>query len=173
MPSESSSTANYEAVIADLRAKREELDRTIATLELMAGTRRASPALPPTSQDATKMPPIQPRLRVSPPAAALPSGQGIGEAVAAILRRERAELTTRAVTDLLIQSGFKINTKNPFNNVWSALRHRAKVTKDIQQHEKVWRWIGDRTPEDIGEEELRAKQANGVGPPYLDAARPR
>ncbi|CCB64455.1 conserved protein of unknown function [Hyphomicrobium sp. MC1] len=44
MGTESISTANYAAVIADLRAKRDELDRTINMLEAMAQV--SSPAAP-------------------------------------------------------------------------------------------------------------------------------
>ena len=135
MRDEHISTANYAAVIADLRAKRDEIERTIAILEAMAGVapvvgRRAHP-------------PAEAVAPVASRTATVSLNNGIGEACARIVRENAgAALSTREVTDRLIASGFRINAENPINNVWSALNHRVKVTGDIEQVDKRWRYVG-------------------------------
>jgi len=142
MGTESVSTANYAAVIADLRAKRDELDRTINMLEAMAQV--SSPA-----QQVNK--PSRP-LFVMRDTDEGPTGQfvpsmptggntGIGEAVVKVLRENpERSLSTREVTDLLLKSGFPQATENPVNNVWSALSHRMKVKGDVVREGKNWRF---------------------------------
>jgi hypothetical protein len=139
MATDSLSTANYLAVINDLRAKRDELDRTIAMLETMAnvGSSSQTSELSPPRASST------PRLEFRPTTAGT-NNNGIGESCANILREhgQHRPLTTRQVTDLLVQSGFEFKTANPVNNVWSALANRSKTKRDV---EKVgtgcWRYI--------------------------------
>src|SRR5436190_23430785 len=97
--STTSSTAYYAAVIKDLRAKRDELDRLIVGLEKMIS--RTSPA---------SMSPY------APPAAS-PSPTGIGEACVHVLRRATAPMTTREVMEGVLADGFQINSDNPVNNI--------------------------------------------------------
>jgi hypothetical protein len=52
-------------------------------------------------------------------------------------------LSTRQVTDLLLGSGFRLETKNPTNNVHSALNHRSKVSGDVERVGSNWRYIGE------------------------------
>ncbi|AGK57302.1 hypothetical protein HYPDE_28113 [Hyphomicrobium denitrificans 1NES1] len=142
MSTDSMSTANYAAVIADLRAKRDELERTISMLEAMAqlapsGTAAVSqPVRPVFVMDATADAPLG--HFVSPPAT---GNTGIGDAVARILKDNQGRaLSTREVTDLLLRSGFPQTTENPVNNVWSALSHRMKTKGDVAREGKNWRF---------------------------------
>jgi hypothetical protein len=136
MRKEHISTANYAAVIADLRTKRDEIDRTIAMLEAMMPRRAAAPSAPPVQPEAPGASESQPTVKAT-------GNNGIGEACANIVRTHAGrELSTRDVTDLLITSGFEINTANPVNNVWSALNQRAKTAKDIERVGKKWRYAG-------------------------------
>jgi hypothetical protein len=143
MSTETISTANYAAVIADLRAKRAELDRTISMLEAMANLPRSSQSVMLThtrTSDVLSGPIIG--ISTSDHVVSGTGGNnGIGEAVANILKANPGRaLSTREVTDLLLQSGFPQQTENPINNVWSALSHRSKVKKDVIREGKNWRF---------------------------------
>lgn len=151
------STANYSAVIADLRAKRDELDRTIALLEAMAGI--SAPAkteelAPRVRQPDPLAPPKQsapePRSKDASPTA--PS-LGIGEVCAKVLRDAQGALSTREVTDRVLATGFEINTANPINNVWSALSHRMKVSKDIARSGRDWVFVAYHKERSLGEDQ--------------------
>jgi hypothetical protein len=137
MPGESLSTANYAAVINDLRAKRDDIDRTIAMLE--ARVLEIDPLARATARPVSSQQPlVAARQRTRP----MPHGAtGIGEACAKVLKdHEGSTLTTREVFDLVQQSGFVVNTANPMNNVWSALKHRTKSARDVQRVGKNWRY---------------------------------
>lgn len=133
MRDEHISTANYAAVIADLRAKRDEIDRVIAALEGMILNRQVVLTAKRSEVPAT-VTSFEPKL---------PNGSGnngIGEACARIVIESGGELTTRQVADRLIASGFQLDDrKNPINNVWSALSNRTKVAGDIEKVGKNWR----------------------------------
>jgi len=144
MSTETISTANYAAVIADLRAKRAELDKTISMLEAMANLPKPSQGMTLTHARTSDIFSSSPITGISDPAhsaSGTGSNNGIGEAVAAILKAHQGRaLSTREVTDLLLKSGFPQQTENPINNVWSALSHRSKVKKDVIREGKNWRF---------------------------------
>jgi hypothetical protein len=144
MSTETISTANYAAVIADLRAKRAELDRTISMLEAMANLPQSSQSVTLTharTSDVFTGPIIGTTSMPDHVGSGTGSNNGIGEAVANILKAHPGRaLSTREVTDLLLQSGFPQQTENPINNVWSALSHRSKVKKDVIREGKNWRF---------------------------------
>ncbi|ADJ25009.1 hypothetical protein Hden_3214 [Hyphomicrobium denitrificans ATCC 51888] len=152
MGSESISTASSAAVLADLRARRDELDRIIKGLEGIYGpvSVPTPPAhlkqntAPPTvaSREIAKTAPLAPALIATTPQARTATGNnGIGEACAKIVERHanKQGLSTRQVTDLLLESGFVLNTKNPTANVWSALDHRCKISGDVEKVGRNWR----------------------------------
>ncbi len=146
MPSENISTANYAAVVADLRTKRDELDRVISLLEAMAQINPASQETAAPKATVAASPQTTPS--VSSPHADIKRsnvvGTGIGEKCMTILRDHGngQPMSTRQVTDILLQSGFELNTKSPPNNVWSALSHRAKVSRDVERAGNKWVYIG-------------------------------
>jgi hypothetical protein len=162
MPNGSLSTESYAAVIADLRAKREEIDRTISILEGMMQIGPSGESQAPVSgvSEAVRVPVPSLVSNVAAPTAPL---SGIGEAVVRVLQEHERSgpLTTRQVTDLLIQSGFELTTANPINNVWSALDNRAKVKKDIRRAGKNWQYCGG----DKG-----SLQANGAHQPFTSGS---
>jgi hypothetical protein len=145
MGSDQVSTANYAAVIDDLRAKREELDRTISLLEAMSKV-----AAPQSSNQEIKKKieePAQSETETGDQSLLEPGtisrSHGIGERCAAILRDQGAgkSLSTREVTDALFATGFNISAKNPTNNVWSALNHRSKVVGDVRREGNNWAYV--------------------------------
>lgn len=144
MPQNNVSTANYAAVIADLRTKRDELDRVINLLEAMAQINQPSSG---HTLAAAVAAPVPTELVMSLHNDIKPSnvvGTGIGERCMTILRDQGNghPMSTRQVTDILLASGFPLNTKSPPNNVWSALSHRAKVSKDVERVGNNWRYAG-------------------------------
>lgn len=118
-------STDYATVIADLRAKRDELDRTISMLETMAALSA------PSQQRATSRTP-------SPQDEA--AGSGIGDACVQILKQSNESLTTREVTERLLASGFPLQAPAPEKNVWSALDNRAKGKSDVEKVGKHWRY---------------------------------
>lgn len=145
MPSESLSTANYAAVIKDLRAKRDELNRTIAMLEAMAN-------IPATQAQA-------PAVQRQP---AIATNTGIGDACAKILEHARGTMTTNEVFAALTANGFEFNTQNPVNNVWSALNHRTKVAGDVRKAGRGrWRYVAP-TMEKPATPQFEMPQQNGL-----------
>ena len=160
------STANYSAVIADLRAKRDELDRAIELLEKVAAiqvslARDAGSVpvrrfrLPSPTVSRPSEPPAQsskgntPIPAPSPKAMPTPS-VGIGEVCVKVLREAGKPLSTREVTDAVLATGFQINTANPVNNVWSALSHRMKATRpDISRNGRDWVYSADYTEAEL------------------------
>lgn len=155
MPQDNISTANYVAVIADLRAKRDELDRVISLLEAMAQINPPSQTSVIATASVAMPLPVAPSIRTLH-ADVKPSnvvGTGIGERCMAILRDHgnARPMSTRQVTDALLASGFTLNTKSPPNNVWSALSHRAKVSKDVERVGNNWRYIGSHKKHETAE----------------------
>lgn len=51
----------------------------------------------------------------------------VWQAVEAVLRRERKELTTREIVDRLIAGGKKLNAKNPASNVYTSISDKEDV----------------------------------------------
>jgi hypothetical protein len=92
MRDEHISTEHYAAVIADLRAKRDELDRTIANLEAMQAMPKrklADCVAPHVSAFKIREPRPQPEpSRIAPNK----GGTGIGDAVMRVLREAQVEL---------------------------------------------------------------------------------
>lgn len=138
MGSDSLSTANYAAVVADLRAKRDEIDRTIAFLEALGGVSKlvakvedkvAVAPRPPTNQAAHETPIQQ---------------LAMGDASIAVLRAMSRPLTSREIMESLQRRGYDFkNAANPVNNVNSALAHRAKVRGDVARHgTRYWSLVG-------------------------------
>jgi hypothetical protein len=127
MPSESLSTANYAAVIKDLRAKRDDLDRTIKMLEVMAGI--------PANQPQEVAPPVIKRERLTT------ASMGLGDACARVLEMARGmALNTREVYAALMKDGFEFSSDNPINNVFSALNHRTKAGDVEKAGRGRWRY---------------------------------
>lgn len=147
-------TDHFRAVIADLKAKRDQIDGMIAQLEafeyMVANPLRIHP---PVSYD-LDTPPIQFDIKPdpNPPHNSEPRSfslvgmpdtehMSLGEACTAILKHARKPVMLREVVGALIEIGFG-NSENLRNNVGSALYHRAKVRKDVERvPPKYWRYV--------------------------------
>jgi hypothetical protein len=174
MPSDSQSTANYAAVILDLKAKRDELNRAISVLEAMTSQppQEGRVAVGDLEPDSTRLTVAKARevaearsrrakeLIPTP----LPS-LGIGDACVHILRtRDGALLSTRQVTNLLLGGGFELNVLNPINNVWSALAHRARTKGDVERIGRNWRYADPEKPQASDAVEVERPHLNGATP---------
>lgn len=137
MPRESLSTANYAAVIKDLRAQRDEIDRTIAMLEKRARdieSGRSEPTLLVREDHPQRSPPKHRSRTVN-------GATGMGDACARFLEENEGKLfSTRDVLEALEERGFSFSTVNPMNNVWAALSHRWKSVGDVERRGKNWRF---------------------------------
>lgn len=152
------STANYAAVIADLRAKRDELNRTIAMLEAMANL-NSSPARAEAPKAHDPVPSSLPQ--------GLGQGQkgantGIGEACAQILREHGDSMSTREVTTALAEQGFSLTMANPTNNVWSALSHRSRTKGDVARDNGRWYYTGQTRKSSLADK-LNADDTSWAG----------
>jgi hypothetical protein len=125
MSNDALSTANYAAVINDLLAKREEIDRTIALLRALGKASVPDEAPAPTRK--LKLPPEL-------------VGVETGEASACMLRERAVPMTNREIVDELTALGYKKAKKT--DNVNSALRYRADHEKDVVREGKYWRHVG-------------------------------
>lgn len=139
MTRESLSTANYAAVIKDLRSKRDEIDRAIATLEAMAPESEVEKPNPvPSSPQHDTIPAVIRKVH---------GATGIGDACASFLEANTNRLfSTREVLDALVDQGFSFATVNPMNNVWAALGHRWKSVGDVERRGKKWRHRREKAP---------------------------
>lgn len=101
MTAEPRSIDPYDAVLADLRAKRDEIDRTIKLIESVRGVSSRPTLPPPPVVEKEKHPPL---LRMPHHAAGPFAGLTIPEAAKKMLMRERRHLTNPELAEGL-QSG--------------------------------------------------------------------
>ena len=163
MPNDPISPAHTAAIIKDLRAKRDELDRAIAVLEAMY------PA--PAAEAAAEQPATAAAERMTPSPLAAPKpvfnwgSAGIGDACVMVLKAyEGRTLATREVKDILLREGFDLKSSNPLNSVWNALDNRCKVKRDIHKTEGGWRYgpPGEK-PQALSAETSRSQQWTAPG----------
>lgn len=113
----------YEVVLADLRAKRDEIDRTIETLSALSGTARA--AQPQVAHGA--IPPIP--APQDGPGAFL--GMSISDAAKKALGAQRRPLGNIEIAKMLKDGGLHMNSAEPANTVGSVLSRRFQQIGDI------------------------------------------
>lgn len=115
---------HYSAVIADLEAKRDELDRTIQSLRNMAGLSGA----PKQSVDVTEKEPQKETQFITEDNPFL--GMKIYDAAKIILANKRKPMSPSDLVDALEAGGLML-TGNKTNTVGSVLNRRQKQVGDI------------------------------------------
>lgn len=110
----------YESVLADLRAKRDQIDHAIQTLEALRGA------------------PVAPRAESAPvhvgpsdhgPGAYL--GLSIPEAAKKLLQREKRALTNSEIASSLRAGGLVMTSADPVNTVGSVMTRRFHQIGDV------------------------------------------
>jgi hypothetical protein len=122
MVEESTAFDPYEAVLADLKAKRDQIDRTIAAIEAVrsGGASTANPA---------SVPGTGPNIAIDQPGAFL--GLSIPEAAKKLLAAKRQPLKNPEIAAGFKAGGFVLGSKDPANTIGAVLSRRATEVGDI------------------------------------------
>ena len=107
----------YELVLADLRAKRAQIDQAISALENLRGGAAVPKA---TASIGTESPEMTSFV-----------GMNIADAVKRLLELRRTPLGTREITAALITGGLAFSGDKPANTVGSVLHRQAKTTGEV------------------------------------------
>lgn len=122
MSTESQAVDHYAAVLADLRAKRDQIDQAIQVIEALRG---GAPA--PTAQKASA--PIGAGDDVDGPGAFL--GMTIADAAKKLLASRRRTMSNAEITAAFKQGGLALTSADPINTVGSVLTRRFNQVGDI------------------------------------------
>lgn len=110
----------YDAVLADLRAKREQIDQAIQIIEAVRGGAGASPAVGPNTPQGGG---------IDGPGAFL--GMTIPDAAKSLLAARRRPLNNADIVAALKGGGLHMNSVDPINTVGSVLMRRFNQVGDI------------------------------------------
>lgn len=121
MTSESTIPDPYEAVLADLRAKRDQIDQTIAVLESLRAGGRPSPPTAPNI--------LQPTPMGEGPGAYL--GMTIPDAAIKLLSLRRQTMGNAEIAAALKAGGLVLNSADPVNTIGSVLTRRFSQVGDV------------------------------------------
>jgi HB1, ASXL, restriction endonuclease HTH domain len=120
----------YDAVIADLRAKRDQIDQMIQYLELFKG---GIPILAPGVLPTPSF--IGSAYAPSTDTSQIPSGaflgMGIEEAVRALLRIRKRAMSAQEIAADLLTGGLHLKSETPANTIASVLSRAYKAGGDI------------------------------------------
>jgi len=111
----------YEAVLADLRAKRDQIDQAIQTIENLRG----GIGVPAGSSAA----PVSQNVAADGPGAFL--GMTIPEAAKALLAARRRPLNNPEIAAAFKTGGLHLNSKDPVNTIGSVLTRRFNDVGDV------------------------------------------
>ena len=150
----------YEAVLADLRAKRDQIDQTIELLTALREGRTPAPQAPATEQ------PVE---TVSADTTGMFLGMSIVDATKKLLAlRKRAMGNADILTDLRA-GGLVLTSNDPLNVVSSVLMRRFKAEGDIVRVDRgVWglkEWYPGRNFKVVGKNVTIVTAESGVSPP--------
>jgi len=124
MSDESQRINPYEAVLADLKAKRDQLDQTIASIEaIMNGGVAPSAQVPPGAGKSILV------GGLDGPGALL--GMSIVDAAKALLAAKRTPLKNPELAALFKAGGLHMNSKEPANTIGSVLTRRFAEVGDV------------------------------------------
>ncbi len=142
----------YEVVLADLRAKRDDIDKLINSLE----------AFRPTSVASTATLPVQDRPAASGPFV----GLSIVDAAKAVLRERNEPTAVADITQALRDGGLAMNSPDPNNTVSSVLNRAFQQGNGVVRVGRgLWalpEWVPNVT---VMERELATPQAGTPPPP--------
>lgn len=123
MSDESHGFDPYDAVLADLRAKRDQIDQAIAAIEgIRGGASAQAGSTSSVSASATKIP-------ADGPGAFL--GMTIPEAAKKLLASKRQPLRNPDIAAAFKAGGLVLNSVDPVNTIGSVLTRRANEAGDI------------------------------------------
>lgn len=121
-------TIDYEAVLADLKARRAALDASIAGIELMLGhAGSASPSGTGSKSSETKI--VEKDTFF---------GMGIADAAKKYLSMTRRPQNTKDIVQALESGGLTHTSKNFVNTVFSVLKRQEKQVGDIIRVKRDW-----------------------------------
>jgi hypothetical protein len=127
----SSEPINYEAVIADLEAKKAHIDSMIAGLRVVAGMSGLGIAPPPSTPSGGGAPVIN----GAKPASDAFLGKSIPEAAKLYLASQRRKLSTQELMDALEAGGLP---GSKYNTVYAILARRENKVGDIINMKGDW-----------------------------------
>ena len=117
---------NYEAVIADLEAKKAQLEATITMLRALGGLGAIS-APPPSGGGG-----VATSTHIASDAF---FGKSIPEAAVTILQGQRRKMSTQSLMDTMVRGGLP---SSKYNTVYSILRRRESQVGDLINLEGEW-----------------------------------
>jgi hypothetical protein len=169
-PEESQGIDPYEAVLADLYAKREQIDAAIAAIEsLRHGTASGIPRSPAAA--ANNGGKANPAGNADGPGALL--GMSISDAAEKLLASKRTTLKNNDIATLFKAGGLMLNSKDWVNTIGAVLTRRANEVGDIVKVERgTWGWYPNRSfnkeKEEAKGEEAETKEVpvKPPAPPY-------
>jgi hypothetical protein len=121
MSAESTTFDPYDTVLADLRAKRDQIDQAIAAIEAIRGGLGS-----PSGQQANSS---GPNIAIDAPGAFL--GMSIPEAAKKLLASRRQPLRNPEIVAGFRAGGFILGSKDPVNTVGAVLTRRSTDVGDI------------------------------------------
>ncbi|MBV8977046.1 MAG: winged helix-turn-helix domain-containing protein [Alphaproteobacteria bacterium] len=122
MPAEAQEFDAYEVVLADLRAKREQIDQAIKAIEGLRGLSVQSLAMAPPAAGAGGG-------SVDDPGAFL--GMTIPDAAKKLLAAKRKPLNNPEMAGAFRAGGLHLNSKDPVNTIGAVITRRSKEVGDI------------------------------------------
>lgn len=162
----------YDAVIADLRAKRDAIDNLIAGLEAAraGGTAPASPLAPVTNQNGGGS--------IEEPGAFL--GLSIPDATKKLLAAKKRPMNNAEIAQALKAGGMMMSSADPNNTIGSIVTRRANQIGDIVKVDRgVWglrEWYPTRqfkTPGKAGAEPKPASEPSEPSAPAQPSEQPQ
>lgn len=122
MPDDSTTFDPYDSVLADLRAKRDQLDQAIAAIEAIRGGVGTAPIAMAGGG-------AGPNIAIDSVGAFL--GMSIPEAAKKLLANKRTPLRNPEIVAGFKAGGFVLGSKDPVNTVGAVLTRRAQDVGDI------------------------------------------
>lgn len=162
MSAESMTTDPYEVVLADLRAKKAQIEQAISAIEALRGGSSLQ-----TSASASPGPIISPGDDVDSPGAFL--GMSIADAAKKLLAAKRRPMRNPDIAAAFKRGGMVMNSKDVVNTIGSVLTRRANEVGDLVKVERgTWglkEWYPNRNfskPKAAAPESKEAAQADAV-----------
>lgn len=124
MSAESMTTDPYEVVLADLRAKKAQIEQAISAIEAIRG---GGPLQ--TSASPSAIPVLTAGEDVDSPGAFL--GMSIADAAKKLLTAKRRPLKNPDIAAAFKRGGLVLNSKDPINTVGSVLTRRSNEVGDL------------------------------------------
>lgn len=112
----------YDVVLADLKAKRDQIDQAIAALMALKGQSVQSIQQVSQKVESAEITAVQPGVFL---------GLTIADAVKRLLTMRKTPLGTQEITEALIAGGVVFTSETPANTVGSVLHRQIKIGTDV------------------------------------------